>query len=380
IDPDVPVMMITAFGAVDIAVDAMKKGAHDFIQKSANLLDELEINVERTLQFRSLLTENKRLKSALQHQWDYVGRNGAIEQIRQLVATIAASRSTVLVTGESGTGKELVARSIHYLSPRSSGPFVKVNCAALPEGLIESELFGHEKGAFTGALRERRGKFELAHGGTLLLDEIGEMTIAMQAKLLRVLQEHEISKVGGDEPLAVDVRIVVTTNRTLEDDVKSGKFREDLFYRLNVFHVHLPPLRQRKDDLESLAHYFIRRYNDVNGLSVDGLEPGCLEILRSYEWPGNIRELENALERAVVLTRSGPVTPERLTLQSSGAPAQRAGDAGFEFKPGITVAEAERELILRTLTSCDNNRTKAAEMLGISIRTLRNKLYEYEAA
>ena len=256
LDGEVPFLIITAYGAIESAVEAIKKGASDFIQKTTGLLDELELHVERNLQLRQLLNENKRLSSALKKQWNYVGASKSLEDIRSLCKTVAESRSTVLITGESGTGKELIARSIHYLSPRRAGPFVKVNCAALPEGLIESELFGHEKGAFTGALNRRLGKFELASGGTLLLDEIGEMGTSVQAKLLRVLQEREVNKVGGDDPVEIDIRIVATTNRDLDKDVESGVFREDLYYRLNVFRIHLPPLRERKEDIEKSCPSF----------------------------------------------------------------------------------------------------------------------------
>jgi DNA-binding NtrC family response regulator len=373
-DPDIPFLMITAYGAIESAVEAIKKGAYDFIQKSPNLVDELELHVERILQYRVLLNENKRLKSALHKQWDYVGTSPSMEEIRTLVATVASSRSTILITGESGTGKELIARSIHYLSPRHNGPFVKVNCAALPEGLIESELFGHEKGAFTGAINRKMGKFELASGGTLLLDEIGEMNIGVQAKLLRVLQEREVSKVGGEDPVEVDIRIVATTNRDLDKEVATGRFREDLFYRLNVFRINVPPLVERLDDVEKLAEHFIKKYNEINGLSVEGMEDGCIGQLKKHNWPGNIRELENAVERAIVLTRCGSIKKESFSLLSQRGTIQ---NDQFDFAPGISIAKAEKELIVRTLDHCGQNRTKAADLLGISIRTLRNKLNEY---
>lgn len=374
LDADIPFLIITAYGAIECAVDAIKKGATDFIQKTPALLEELELHVDRNLQFRQLVSENKRLATALKKRWDYVGVSKSLENIRSLCKTVAESRSTVLVTGESGTGKELIARSIHYLSPRRGGPFVKVNCAAMPEGLIESELFGHEKGAFTGALNRRLGKFELASGGTLLLDEIGEMSTTVQAKLLRVLQEREVSKVGGDDPVEIDIRIVATTNRDLEKDVENGVFREDLYYRLNVFRIMLPPLRERKEDIENLVGHFIERYNEENGFSVEGIDAHCLDTLAAYEWPGNIRELENVMERAVVLTRSGMIKKEMFTLPCRRGTIQ---NNGFTFAPGISIAEAERELIVRTLEHCNQNRTKAAQLLGISIRTLRNKLNEY---
>ena len=376
IDGDVPMLIITAFGDIDSAVDAMKKGAKDYLQKSDRLITELEMNVDRLLELRSLVVENKRLRSAIRDQWNYVGATAEMEKIRDLSKTIAESRSTVLISGESGTGKELVARSIHHQSQRCHGPFIKINCAAMPEGLIESELFGHEKGAFTGAIKRKLGKFELASGGTLLLDEIGEMPAALQAKLLRVLQEREINKVGGDEPVLVDVRVVATTNRDLNKEVGEGRFREDLFYRLNVFHLTLPPLRERKEDIPHLVDHFIKKSNDENGFSVEGLGEGALQLLRSHDWPGNIRELENTIERAVVLTRSGLIPPP--LLQAGGVVRDRTDDSSSALRPGTTVAEAEKQLILKTLESCGQNRTKAAAMLDISIRTLRNKLNEYD--
>jgi DNA-binding NtrC family response regulator len=373
-DPEVLFIIVTAYGDIEMAVSAMKKGAYDFIPKSPNILQELELRVDQCLKHRELFRENKILKSELNRQTDFIGSGKNIEQIKSLIKTIAPSKSTVLVTGESGTGKELVARSIHFLSPRANKPFVKVNCAALPEGLIESELFGHEKGAFTGAITRRLGKFEIASGGTILLDEIAEMSTGVQAKLLRVLQEREINKVGGDSPIEVDIRIIATTNRDIEKEVKEGRFREDLFYRLNVFHISLPPLRERKHDIPKLVDYFIERYNKENGFTVEGVEDGCLEILNNYNWPGNIRELENAIERAVVLTRSGLINKECFLELNNRA---FGGEKTLNLEPGMTIAEAEKKLIFKTLESCNNNRTKAAALLGISIRTLRNKLNEY---
>jgi len=374
VEPDMPFLIITAYGAIETAVEAMKKGAFDFLQKSDNLISELEMTVERTLQYQSLVNENRKLRSALQKQVDFIGTNHVMSDIRSVIASVAESKSTVLITGESGTGKELIARAIHYQSKRSAGPFVKVNCAGLPEGLVESELFGHEKGAFTGAIKQKKGMFETASGGSLLLDEIGEMPMLAQAKLLRVLQEKEIHKVGGDDPIEVDVRIIATTNRDLESEVHEGHFREDLFYRLNVFHIHLPPLRDRKDDIPGIANHFIEKFNIENGFSVEGLDDACLPIISSYNWPGNIRELENAVERAVVLTKTGLVKPEMFKPGSHHI----HHDSNDSIQPGTTVAEVEKQLIIRTLEHCNQNRTKAAELLGISIRTLRNKLNEYE--
>jgi len=374
VDPEVPFLIITAYGAIEMAVEAMKKGAFDFIQKSDNLIRELELTVERTLDYQRLLSENKRLKSVIQERWQFIGSAPGMEQVKSMIASVAESRSTVLLTGESGTGKELAARSIHLLSRRSTGPFIKINCAALPDGLIESELFGHEKGAFTGAIRQKKGMFEAASGGTLLLDEIGEMPIAAQAKLLRVLQEREVHKVGGDEPVEVDVRVIATTNRSLEKEIAQGNFREDLYYRLNVIRIDLPPLRDRCTDIPELVTFFISKYNNENGFNVTGCSPECYEVLNKNLWPGNIRELENAIERAVVLTRNGLITPEKFDFRNySITPKTEKGLAA-----GMTVAEMEKQLIYRTLESCAQNRTKAAEMLDISIRTLRNKLNEYE--
>ncbi len=372
-NPDIPFLIITAYGAIETAVEAMKKGAYDFLQKSDNLIRELELTVERTLQYQSLVNENRNLRTVLNRQFSFIGDNKAMDEIRSVICSVAESRSTVLITGESGTGKELIARAIHYKSKRSCGPFVKVNCAALPEGLIESELFGHEKGAFTGAIKQKKGMFEAASGGSLLLDEIGEMPLMAQAKLLRVLQEREVQKIGGDDPIEVDVRIIATTNRDLENQVNQGNFREDLFYRLNVFHIHLPPLRERKDDIIAIAEHFVKKYNDENGFSVDGLEESCIPIITGYNWPGNIRELENAIERAVVLTRTGKIKTGVFKLKNSSM-----SNCDGAIQPGKTVAEVEKLLIYKTLEHCNQNRTRAAELLGISIRTLRNKLNEYE--
>ncbi len=375
-DPDVPFLIITPFGAVGTAVEAMKKGAYDFIQKSDTLMRELEVTVMRALQHQSLVNENRQLKSALNGTWISIGKTAAMEEVRVMVARAADSRSTVLITGEPGTGKELIARSIHFQSPRNHGSFVKVNCAAFPDGFLQSEFFGHEQGAFIGAIMRKRGKFEAASGGTLLLDEIGEMPMAGQAKLLRALREREIHKVGGDQPFEVDVRIVVTTNRKLEEEVGKGRFREDLYHRLNVMRIHLPTLRDRREDIPALAGHFLKRYNEENGLSVEGFAEGSLDALMRHPWPGNIRELENAIERAVVFTRTGKIRPETFHF----APQVDLGkDESGGLEAGMTVEEAERQLIMKTLRHCRGNRTRAAEMLGISIRTLRNKLNEYKA-
>ncbi len=371
VDTMVPFIIMTAYGDVATAVATMKQGAYDFIEKGMDLIDKLEFSVSRALQHQTLVKENIQLKNTLKKRWDYIGQSDKIQSIKQLVADIAPSRSTVLITGESGTGKEMIARSIHFSSQRHGEQFVKVNCAALPDGLIESELFGHEKGAFTGALKTKAGKFELASGGTLLLDEIGEMPINVQAKLLRVLQEREVNKVGGDAPIPVDARIIATSNRNLEEQVKNESFREDLFYRLNVFRITLPPLRDRMSEIPLLVDHFIEKYNNENGFRVSGIEDAAIKALQSHAWPGNIRELENSIERAVVLTKSGLISPQHFQFNQP----MESKESGLT--PGMTVSDAEKKLILQTLEFCNQNRTRAAEMLDISIRTLRNKLKEY---
>jgi transcriptional regulator with PAS, ATPase and Fis domain len=291
-----------------------------------------------------------------------------------MVENVAQSNSTILIAGESGTGKELVARALHMNSRRSKGPFIKINCAAMPDTLIESELFGHEKGSFTGALKRTRGKFELADSGTILLDEIGEMPMTTQAKLLRVLQEKEINKIGAEMPIPINVRIIATTNRNLRDEIEKGRFREDLFFRLNVIPFALPPLRHRKEDLPVLCDHFIKKFNEQNGYLVTQIEEAALDHLKRYDWPGNVRELENAIERAVVLTKNGPLTVDAFHL--TGAVRKEGASGGLNA--GVTIAEMEKQLIYKTLEYCQGNKTKVAEMLGISIRTLRNKLNEYE--
>jgi DNA-binding NtrC family response regulator len=375
--PDTHIIMMTAFGTIEDAVEAMKKGAYDYVQKGSADPTEIEIVVERALKYQESMRENKRLRSELQDKYSFssmIGKAHNMEQVFDMIDTVADSRATVLVTGESGTGKELVARALHYNSARSAAPFIRLNCAALPRDLMESELFGHEKGAFTGAIKQTHGRFEMADGGTLLLDEISEIDPALQAKLLRVLQEREFERVGSTQTIKVDVRIVATTNRDLQKEVEAGNFREDLYYRLNVIEMALPPLRERKEDIPALVNNFIGKFNDDNGKNIEGLEEEAMEALMQYDWPGNIRELENYTERAVVVSR-GPVLsmsdyPQRLV---SGP--QDRGDGGMHV--GMTVHEMERRLIMKTLESCRGNRTEAATLLGISTRTLRNKLHEY---
>ncbi|MDA0746590.1 MAG: sigma-54 dependent transcriptional regulator [bacterium] len=381
LQPDARVMMITAHATVANAVDAMAKGAFDYLEKGCSL-EEIEIRVARALESQQLKQENQRLKSELQDRYSFgnmVGKSRSIEDIFEMVKTVAKSRSTVLIAGESGTGKELVARAIHYNSPRKSNPFVKLNCAALPPDLIESELFGHEKGAFTGAIKQTRGRFELADGGTLLLDEISEIDPGLQAKLLRVLQEREFERVGSGAPIKIDVRIVATTNRNLLEQIEKGAFREDLYYRLNVIPLSMPALRERKEDVLLLVNHFLNKYNRENEKEISGLSEKAMELLTAYNWPGNVRELENYIERAVVICQNKQIGEEHLPLDvlTGKTGTRRESDS---MQVGQTVREMEQKLILKTLESCNGNRTQAADLLGISSRTLRNKLHEYGMA
>jgi DNA-binding NtrC family response regulator len=376
--PDVLIIMMTAFGTIEDAVDAMKKGAFDYIQKGSDPA-EVEMVVGRALKFQTTQRENRQLRSELKDRYSFgnmIGKAHNMEQVFDLIDTVSDSRATVLVTGESGTGKELVARALHYNSPRSGGPFIRINCAALPKELMESELFGHEKGAFTGAIKQTRGRFEMADGGTLLLDEISEIDPALQAKLLRVLQEREFERVGSAQTIKVDVRIVATTNRDLTKQIAEGTFREDLYYRLNVIEIGLPSLRERRDDVPALVRSFIERYNSENNKNIEGISDEAMELLIQYQWPGNVRELENYIERAVVVSR-GPQLETRDFPQKLSEGPSASGDQGIQV--GLTVQEMERRLIMKTLEACGGNRTEAATTLDISTRTLRNKLHEYGA-
>ncbi len=376
---DTKVVIMTAYGTVDNAVEAMKIGAFDYISKPFGV-DEVLLLVRRALEFRSLQLENRQMKSELEEKYGYrsiVGKSPYMQKVFELIQTVSQSKSTVLVTGKSGTGKELVARAIHYMSPRKDRPFIKINCAALPAELMESELFGHEKGAFTGAVRRYRGRFERANGGTLLLDEISEMSPVLQAKLLRVLQEREFEPVGSTETVEVDVRIIATTNRQIEKEIEEGNFREDLFYRLNVISVHLPTLAERKSDIPLLAIHFLEKYNRENGKAIEGITDDAIDLLKSYHWPGNVRELENTIERAVVMCTGKYLEVDDVTLKGHGFGETAGTDGMSEITPGTTIADMERGLILKTLEAQGGNRTTTAEILDISVRTLRNKLALY---
>lgn len=370
--PKIPVVMITAYGTINQAVDAMKNGAFDFITKPFSA-EDLERTIDRALRPGKRAAVSKSNTNERGSEIAIVTSDPGFRRVLEIATTIAQSNASVLIQGESGTGKELLAKLIHQSSRRSSGPFVAVNCAALPGNLLESELFGHEKGAFTGAISQKIGKFELANGGTILLDEISEMEPVLQAKLLRVLQEREVDRVGGMKPVAIDVRVVATTNRDIRESVNKGEFREDLYYRLNVVPLFVPPLRERGADVKLLAEHFIRKYgSSTNKRASEDL----LAELVQYTWPGNVRELQNACERAVLLSSEETLRVEHFLL---GALKQVAGASEdvLRLQPGLSVAEAEKRLIFETLRSTGNNKTKAAELLGISIRTLRNKLHEY---
>ncbi len=375
---DTRCILMTAYGTIETAVQALKQGAEDYILKPF-ATDELEVAVKRALERARLTRENRYLREELNRPYDIaamVGQSSAMRHVYEQIERVADSRATVLVRGESGTGKELAARAIHFGSPRKDNPFIKVNCAALSAGLLESELFGHEKGAFTGAHEAKMGRFELADGGTLLLDEISEISLELQPKLLRALQEREFERVGGTRSIQVDTRIVSTSNRHLEAAVNEGAFREDLFYRLNVIAIRIPPLRERKDDIPALLDHFLQRFAQENGRNLRGYTDNARQMLMDYDWPGNVRELQNAVERAVVLAPGPVLEPAHFALTSSALRINSA-EALVSAPFGTTVAQMEKDLILKTLERCGQNRANAAKVLGISVRTLRNKLNDY---
>jgi DNA-binding NtrC family response regulator len=389
-----PAIVLTAYGNIETAVKTVHElGAYWFLEKPIQPAI-LEALLRRAAAHAGLREEKRNLERQLSYKGSLgqlVGASPRMQEIFALLQQAGPSKACVLITGESGTGKEMVARTLHALSPRRQGPFVAINCAALPESLIESELFGHEKGSFTGASERRAGCFEVAQNGTLLLDEIGEMPMGTQAKLLRILEDSKVRRLGGKHEFEVDVRVVAATNKVPEDAVRGGHLREDLFYRLNVFQVHLPPLRERKQDIQPLAEALLADLNRKHECHVAEIAPGVIEVLERHSWPGNVRELRNVLERAVILAGEGTVEMQHLpAFLQNRAPAggdDTAGVAagtpaavesgGVRFQIGTTVGEAERGLILRTLEFTRNNKTRAAEILGISLKTLHNKLKEY---
>ncbi len=377
-NPQSKVILITGYGTIENAVAAMKEGAFDYLTKGEKTSpDEIEIVLKRAINYQKLETENKRLKNELSNKYSFsnmIGKSPQMLRIYDMIKTVADSSATVLITGKSGTGKELVAKAIHFNSKRKDYPFIKLNCAALPDGLVESELFGHEKGAFTGAIKTVKGRFELANGGTVLLDEISEMSVNMQAKLLRVLQEREFERIGSSRTIQADVRIIATSNRNLKEEYRKGRFREDLYYRLNVIPIEIPELSERREDIPLLIEHFIEKYSSKNNKPIKAISETAMKVLSDYSWPGNVRELENCIERAVVVNKSG-------TIEKDDLPGNifdiAKNDLPERIKPGMSIKEMEKTLILKTLKKSGGNRTHAAETLGITTRTLRNKLAEY---
>ncbi len=378
-NPAIPVIIMTAYSSVETAVEALKKGAYDYLTKPFDF-DELRLAIERAMDHSRLREENRSLKEYFAAGFDsgsIVGHSAPMVELLETVALVAPTEATVLITGESGTGKELIASAIHANSPRREKPFVKVNCAAITETLLESELFGHEKGAFTGADRRKEGRFRLAHQGGLFLDEISEMSVAMQAKLLRALQEKEIQRVGGEEIIKVDVRVIAATNSNIEAQIHAGTFREDLYYRLNVVTLTIPPLRQRRDDIPLLAQHFLNVFSEKNRKQIKGFTPQAMDRMVRYDWPGNIRALMNAVERGVILCPGKYISEEDLPIAvretaiplETATPAKQTGDMPLE--------EVEKATILRTLEGTGGNKSEAARKLGITRRTLYKKLKRY---
>jgi two-component system response regulator AtoC len=383
-NPKTAVLIMTAFGSSNAAIRAMELGAFDYITKPFEL-DKISHSVKRVLDYQDLTAEVEVLRdeiSSLVQTERIVGNSPAMQEVYKTIGKVAKADATVLITGESGTGKELVAEALHFNSNRRSGPMVKVSCAALPETLLEAELFGHEKGSFTGAMTQRRGRFEMADKGTIFLDEIGEMTVPTQTKLLRVLQERKIERIGSSLPIKVDIRIIVATNKDLQKQVEQNKFRDDLYYRLNVINIHMPPLRDRKEDIPSLVEHFLAKHRYSATAQPAAISEEAIRRLMEYNWPGNVRELENVIERAVVLSRGQIITSRELPFGDHDAAegeegegeADAKGDSSF-FKK--SVAQFEKDLIMKALRDANGNRSKAAEMLGIYRRLLYAKIKEY---
>lgn len=373
--PGIPVIVLTGHGSIDAAVDAMRNGAYDFLTKPLNL-DRLSMLVKRALERRELSLQHTQLKAEVSsaHTLDnMIGKSAEMQKVFTLIKKVAPTKASVLITGESGVGKELVADAIHNLSPRSAHEMIKVHCAALSETLLESELFGHEKGAYTGAEKMQKGRFELAHESTIFLDEIGEVNASVQVKLLRVLQDHKIIRVGGEKTIDIDVRVIAATNRDMEKEVKEGRFREDLYYRLNVVHIAVPPLRERRDDIPLLLNAFLKEYAKENGKNVTGIDNRARALLYKYDWPGNIRELRNCIESAVVMCGGNEIAPEDLPPTVSASIAAPS----ITIPVGTTLDDAEKAIICENLAANKGNKSKTADILGIGRKTLHRKLQEY---
>lgn len=374
--PGVPVIVLTGHGTVETAVEAMRIGAYDFLTKPLDL-DHLFLLVKRALQNRELVLRHRELLHEMEKKQSFeniIGKSAIMEKVFQDIKKVAPAKASVLITGETGVGKELIARAIHNLSGRKDKPFVQVHCASFAESLLESELFGHEKGAFTGAIQRTRGRFEAANGGTLMLDEIGEINQLIQVKLLRVLQEKKFERVGGNETLNVDVRIIAATNRNLEEEIKKGNFREDLYFRLNVVHIHVPALRERKEDIPLLVTSFIKEFAEENNKTISGIEQHARNAIYNYDWPGNIRQLQNCIQSAVVMTPDDMIHFDDLPV----ALREKEEASSIIIPVGVNMQEAEKQVILQTLANQNGNKTKTAEILGIGRRTLHRKLEEYE--
>ena len=379
LDPDRPVILMTAYGTIETAVKAIKEGAYDYILKPFEL-EEMNVLVEKALRLTRLVRENRFLKEELKGRYEFqniIGRSRSMQKVFNLISQVASTSSTVFVYGETGTGKELVARAIHYKSPRHEEPFVPVNCAAIPETLLESELFGYVKGAFTGAYANKIGRFETAHRGTIFLDEVGDMPVSLQAKILRVLQEKSFTQVGGTKSIKVDVRIIAATNTDLKAALSKGTFREDLYYRLNVFPIYLPPLKERKEDIPLLAHYFLKRYNKTCGKNLKEISPEFIELLLEYNWPGNVRELENIMERAIVLTAGPVLKPEALSFYvKKGDKAELWEDASYSLAKEKVLDSFEKNYFTHLLKTAHGNISEASRIAQIDRKNLYQKLKE----
>ncbi|MBW2492094.1 MAG: sigma-54-dependent Fis family transcriptional regulator [Deltaproteobacteria bacterium] len=378
-NPAIPVTIMTAYSSVETAIEALKKGAYDYLTKPLDF-DKLRLTIERAMEHTRLKEENRLLKENLGKHFDMqniIGRSPAMISHLETVAHVAPSEATVMITGESGTGKELIAGVIHHNSPRKDGPFVKINCAAITETLLESELFGHEKGAFTGADRRKEGRFYQANKGSIFLDEVSEMPLTMQVKLLRVLQERELTRVGGEKVVPVDVRVIAATNKDLVDLKNKGLFREDLYYRLNVVSLEIPPLRERRDDIPLLAQHFLGIFADKNKKEIKGFTPKAMDLLIRYDWPGNVRELMNAVERAVVLVRADYLDAQDFSILQPLLQQPARAPSDFDNTDNRPIEEVEKSAILRMLESVAGNKSEAARRLGITRKTLHKKLKKY---
>ncbi len=377
--PDVSVVLMTAFGTVEAALAAIQEGAYDYVSKPLHL-DELLLTVRRAVEQRRLVRENQRFRETLQDRYslgNIVGVSPRMLDVFKMIARVAPTRSTVLVTGESGSGKEVVARALHFNSPRAAGPFVTIDCSGLAESLLESELFGHVLGAFTGAVTARRGLFEAGHGGTVFLDEVGDIGPNTQAKLLRVLELQEVKPVGGNDSIRIDVRLIAATNKDLQAEVREGRFREDLFYRLNVVSIHLPPLRERREDIPALAEHFLRKYAAANAKAVERIAPEAMARLEAYAWPGNVRELENAIERGVAISNHPILLPDDLPVHIAPAVPTPVAAIDSGLAGLMSLDEVTRRHVGRVLAATDGNKKRAAEILGVDRRTLYRMLERY---